>query len=160
MTASIYCAAHTHAHMCACVCICVCCSVVSDSLWPHGLYKFHEILQAKVMKWVAICFSRGSSQPRHRTQVSHIAGDFFTIWATREARCWLRRHRHYRKEGQINRKIKCGLLDCAPGTLETQVLNEIQIRQLERSPEIQDRINELTPGDVASNFLKVTLNHI
>ena len=52
------------------------------------------------------------------------------------------------------------MLDCAPGTLETQVLNEIKIRQLERSIEIQDRINEVTPGDVASNLLKVTLNHI
>ena len=60
----------------------------------------------------------------------------------------------------INRKIKCGLLDWAPGTLETQVLNEIKIMQLERSFEIQDRMNEPTPGDVAPDFLKVTLNHI
>ena len=35
------------------------------------------------MKWVAIPFSRGSSQPRDQTQVSHIAGRFFTVWATR-----------------------------------------------------------------------------
>ena len=77
-----------------------------------------------------------------------------------EGRCWLQRHRHYRKEVKINRKIKCGLLDCAPSTLETQVLNEIQIMQPERSLEIQDGINQSTPGDVASNFLKVTLNHI
>ena len=32
-------------------------------------------------------FSRGSSQPRDQTQVSYIAGGFFTIWATREALC-------------------------------------------------------------------------
>ena len=38
-------------------------------------------------EWVAIPFSRGSSQPRNRTQVFHIAGRFFTSWATREAHC-------------------------------------------------------------------------
>ena len=35
--------------------------------------------------WVAIPFSKGSSQPRNRTQVSHIVGRFFTSWATGEA---------------------------------------------------------------------------
>ena len=35
------------------------------------------IFQAKVLEWVAISFSRGSSQPRNQTQVSHIAGIFF-----------------------------------------------------------------------------------
>ena len=57
--------------------------VVSNSLWPHGLYCAW-ILQARILEWVAIPFSRGSSQPRDRTQVSLIAGEFFTIWATRE----------------------------------------------------------------------------
>ena len=45
----------------------------------------HRILQARILEWVAVPFSRGSSQPRDQTQVSHIAGKFFTIWATREA---------------------------------------------------------------------------
>ena len=45
----------------------------------------HGILQARIMEWVAFPFSRGSYQPRDRTQVSHIAGGFFTSWATREA---------------------------------------------------------------------------
>ena len=35
----------------------------------------HEILQERILEWVAIPFSRGSSQPRDQTQVSHIAGD-------------------------------------------------------------------------------------
>ena len=43
------------------------------------------ILQAKILEWVAMTFSRASSQTRDQTQVSHIAGGFFTIWATREA---------------------------------------------------------------------------
>ena len=46
----------------------------------------HGILQARILEWVVIHFSRGSSQPREdQTWVSHIAGRFFTIWATREA---------------------------------------------------------------------------
>ena len=43
------------------------------------------ILQARILEWVAIPFSRGSSQPRDGTQVSRIAGRFFTGWATMEA---------------------------------------------------------------------------
>ena len=41
--------------------------------------------QARILKWVAISFSRVSSQPRDQTLVSCIAGRFFTVWATREA---------------------------------------------------------------------------
>ena len=41
--------------------------------------------QARILEWVAIPFSRGSSQARDQTQVSHIADGFFTSWATREA---------------------------------------------------------------------------
>ena len=44
----------------------------------------HGILQAIVLEWVALLFSRGSSQPRDWTQVSHIAAGFFTSLATRE----------------------------------------------------------------------------
>ena len=42
----------------------------------------HGILQARILKWVAVPFSRGSSQPRDGTQVSHIAGRFFTSFDT------------------------------------------------------------------------------
>ena len=46
--------------------------------------SIHGLLQA-ILEWVAIPFSRSSSQPRDRTQVSCIAGGFFTIQATRDA---------------------------------------------------------------------------
>ena len=48
-------------------------------------YRAHGILQARIMEWTAFPFSRGSFQPRDQTQVSRIAGGFFTSWATREA---------------------------------------------------------------------------
>ena len=59
-------------------------SAISDSLWPHGLYSSWNS-PARVLEWVAVPFSRGSSQPRDGTQVSHIAGRFFTSSAIREA---------------------------------------------------------------------------
>ena len=48
-------------------------------------YTVPGILQARMWEWVAFPFSRGSAQPRDWTQVSHIAGRFFTNWATWEA---------------------------------------------------------------------------
>ena len=47
-------------------------------------YTVRGILQARTLEWVAFPFSRGSFQPRNRTQVSRIARGFFTSWATRE----------------------------------------------------------------------------
>ena len=57
---------------------------MSDSLSPQALL-FMEILQARRLEWVAMPFSRGSSQPRDQTQVC-IEGEFFTIGTTRETR--------------------------------------------------------------------------
>ena len=45
----------------------------------------HGILQARLLEWVAILFSRESFEPRDQTQVSCIAGSFFTIWSSRAA---------------------------------------------------------------------------
>ena len=58
--------------------------VVSDSLRPHD-HGVHGILHVRILGQVTVPFSRGSSQPRDQTQVSHIAGRFFTSSATREA---------------------------------------------------------------------------
>ena len=54
------------------------CSVVSDSLDPMD-YTVHEILQARLVEWVAFPFSWESSQPRDQTQVSHIACDSLPV---------------------------------------------------------------------------------
>ena len=51
---------------------------------PPGL-SFHGILQVRILEWIAFPFSRGSSQSRDGTQVSRIAGWFFTSCTTREA---------------------------------------------------------------------------
>ena len=74
--------AHTHACLITQLCLTLCdCLDYS----PPGA-SVHEISQARILVWVAISFSRGSSQPRGWTQVSRIAGEFFTNWATRDPR--------------------------------------------------------------------------
>ena len=65
------------AQSCPTLCDPVNCSLSGSSV--------HGILQARILEWVAMPSSRGSSQPRDLTQVSHIASGFFTIWPTREA---------------------------------------------------------------------------
>ena len=82
-----------------------------------------RILQARILKWVAMLSSRGSFQPRDRTEVSCIASGFFTICATREAQMILfakQKQRHRGKEqmyghqgesgrwGGMNREIGIG----------------------------------------------------
>ena len=62
------------------------CSVVSESLRPHGLYSSWDS-PGKNTGLGSLSFSRGPSQPRDQTGVSCIAGGFFTNWSTREAPC-------------------------------------------------------------------------
>ena len=77
-------ALHKHS-LCGCLvaqsCLTLCnsmdCSLAGSSV--------HGILQARILEWVAMPSSRGSSWPRGWTRVSCIAGGFFTSWATREA---------------------------------------------------------------------------
>ena len=61
------------------LCAILSCSVMSDSLRPHQAPLSMRILQARILKWVAIPSSRGSSYPRDQTQVSLIAGRLFTV---------------------------------------------------------------------------------
>ena len=82
--------------MCVCVCVCVCTHIhgvlVAQSCpichpmdcSPPGSFV-HRILQARILEWFAISFSKGSSGPRDWIWVSCIAGRFFTNWAIREA---------------------------------------------------------------------------
>ena len=69
-----------------CSCVCVCLVALCDPMdcGPPGS-SVHEILQARVLEWVAISFSRGSFTPRNQTRVSRTAGRFFTDWALRES---------------------------------------------------------------------------
>ena len=65
------------AQLCLTLCDPMDCSLPGSSV--------HGILQARILEWVALSFSRGASGPRDWTWVSCVAGRVFTIWATREA---------------------------------------------------------------------------
>ena len=65
-------------------CVCQLCPTLCIPIDLSGS-SVHGILQGRILELVAIPFSRGSSQPIDRTQISCVAGGFFTVWATREA---------------------------------------------------------------------------
>ena len=81
------CTSDSSVWICVCVCVCVCVHVSHSSCLtlchpmnhsPPGS-SVHGIIQARILVWVAIPFSRGFSWPRDRNQVSCITGTFFTI---------------------------------------------------------------------------------
>ena len=89
------------AQLCLTLCDPMDCSLPGSSV--------HGIFQARILEWVAISFSRGSSQPSDRTQVSHIVGRCFTIWATRgmqntswEMLGWMKHKLESRLQGEIS----------------------------------------------------------
>ena len=70
----------SHFILSCCVLVAQSCPTLCDPMdySPPGS-SVHGILQARILEWVAMPFSRGSSQPRDRTQVSRTAGGFFII---------------------------------------------------------------------------------
>ena len=62
------------------------CPALCDPMdWGPPGFSACGILQARILEWVAVPFSRGSSQPRDWTQVFCVAGRLFTIWTNRVA---------------------------------------------------------------------------
>ena len=59
--------------------------LLNSDNWSTKQSQIHGILQARILQWIAIPFSRGSCWPRDQTQVFHTAGRFSAIWAPREA---------------------------------------------------------------------------
>ena len=74
----------------------------------------HGIFQARVLEWVAISFSRGSSRHRDRTRVSSLVGRRFTVWATREVHS-KRNSWNYPKNCKMGRSKFKGKKKLSPG---------------------------------------------
>ena len=76
-------------------------SVVSDSSNPMDCSPpgstVHGILQARILEWLAISFSWGSSQPRDQTHVSCLAGRCFNLWATNTLASWCKELTHLKR---------------------------------------------------------------
>ena len=84
-TGKLHFAAHLTQHMK--VSVAQSCLTLCDPMecGPAGS-SVNGILQSRILEWVTIPFSRRSSRPRDQTQVSHISGRFFTIWANGETK--------------------------------------------------------------------------
>ena len=76
----------SHPLVCVYVLVAQSCPTVCDPMdCSPPASSVHGIFQGRILEWVTIPFSGGSSQPRDQTWVSCIAGSFFTVWAMREA---------------------------------------------------------------------------
>ena len=134
----------------------------------------HGIFQARILEWVTFPFSRGSSQFRYRTQVSCIAGGFFTNWATREAHLGIKiKSLKFFLFTALKVKVLvaqscstlCNLMDChlpgfsVHGILQARILVWVAIsfswgscrpRDLTRSPTLQtDSLPPEPPGKLS-----------
>ena len=87
------------AQLCLTLCDPMDCSLPGSSV--------HGILQARILEWVAISFSRGSSRPRDWTQVSRIAGRLFNLWAKLLA-CYRRIFYYFQWITSLKRKNRWG----------------------------------------------------
>ena len=120
--------------------------VVFEVSNPPGS-SVHGISQARILEWVAIPISKGSSQPRDQTWVSRIIGRFFTIWATREAKIitwrwwdalWMMPINKDKKEfhgklsfssSGLSLKLESIVLDCLEPSVRTMPLKRACSRQ-------------------------------
>ena len=81
--------------MCVCLVAQSCPTLWNTMDWNPPGSSVQGILQARILEWVAIPSSRGSFQSRDRTQVSHIVGRLFTVWATKEAQKVIRYYKMF-----------------------------------------------------------------
>ena len=93
--------------------LCSVASAVSSSLWSMDCSapgsSAHGILQARILEWVVMPSSQGSSQPRNQTHISSVSctsGRFFTHWSTWEAQGLLRAGER-RQEGNADLILMC-----------------------------------------------------
>ena len=93
MTQNQCCVYQSIVHLIICAILCLVtqlCLTVYNSMdcSPPG-YSVHGVLQTIILEWVSMPSSWGPSQPRYWTQVSHIADEFFTVWARSETQEYL-----------------------------------------------------------------------
>ena len=89
----------------------------------------HGILQERILEWVYISYSRGSSWPRDGTWVSCLAGRFSTIWATREAQLQIlwrklpKRWFHLYWKSGIDESVRYAWIICITGSMDMSLVN-------------------------------------
>ena len=104
-----------------------------DCSLPGLSWIVHGILQARILDWLAVPFSRGSSQPRDWTQASNTAGRFFTSWATREAHYLLLKANSYSGLWYLSDKAKNTQTSSRPPAMEMPSRAGTQVLQFSSS---------------------------
>ena len=114
----------------------------------------HEIFQARILEWVAISFSRGSSQPRDQTQVSCSAGRSFTDGATREAP-YVKHMLTEMKGKLVNLKV---IRDC---NTPFSILNRWSRQKISKEPvKVSKTIEQINPTDIYWPFYPTAVEYI
>ena len=126
-----------HAQSCLTLCNPMNCSLPGSSV--------HGFLQANILEWVAVAFSRGSSQPKNQTHfscISCIAGGFFTKWAT-----WETQNYHIDPTipllGVYLRKTKSLIWKDTCSSMSITALLTANIRKQPKCPSTNERINKM-----------------
>ena len=136
------------AHSCPTLCDPMDCSPPGSSV--------HDILQARVLEWIAISFSRGSSLPRDQTRVSHLVDRRFTVWATREVQLFAQVVKLHVCSVSQSPPTLCDLMDCsrpissAHGLLQARILEWIAISSRRDLPNLGI---ESAPPALAGRFV-------
>ena len=135
--------------------VCVLVAQSCPTLWDPMNYSppgssVHGILQARILEWVAISFSRRFSWPRNQTEVSSIAGRRFTVWATKEAPKTKRiTHQQYNLAAAVAKSLQscptlCDPINGSPpgssvyGILQARTLEWVAISFSRRSSWLRD----------------------
>ena len=117
----------------------------------RSVYIVREIFQARTLEWVAFPFSRGSSQPKDQTQVSHNAGRFFISWATKEAQEFWSGQPIPSPEDLPNSDAEPGSPTLQADSLPTELSGKpysLQVEITKLSP-LEDRINISPNGNIS-----------
>ena len=115
----------------------------------------HWILQARILEWVAMPSSRRSSPPRDQTQVSYIAGRFFTVWATGEACSWTYTFKNQQKNNRINSLKKKKKKDTIKLRVEIKELVHKNTIEREEKSEIHSLKTVSKTDKVLARLLKI-----
>ena len=83
----------------------------------------HGILQAKILEWVAVSFSRVFFQPRDQAQVTHITSGFFTSWATRLAPIAMVKDQSTYKLRVNRTNLKCNIVNTNQSSRAKHIVN-------------------------------------
>ena len=115
-------------------------------------YTVHGIFQARILEWIAVPFSRGSSQPSDWTQISCIEGRLFTSWATGKPKNTGVGSLSLLQQIFLTQESNWGLLHCRQNLYQLLLL--LLLKSLQSCPTLCDPIDGSPPGSAIPGVLQ------